>query len=101
MNEQFSRLLGAKGDLYPHRTEAKYPRIVEKIAALWGTAGMAPYFNDILFDDRGDREGFPPDVMMELFALSDFHESSKPLRSAIETALQRHEPERQGPAGQG
>lgn len=86
MIEHFLRLLGEGSNLYPHLTEAKYPRIVEKIALLWGTVGMSRYFNEILFDDRGDRDGFPHDVMMELFALSNYNESTKPSRGAIESA---------------
>jgi hypothetical protein len=46
---------------------------------------MARYFNDILFDERGDREGFPPEVMAEIFALSNYHESANPSRSALES----------------
>ena len=94
MIEKFSRMLGSKSDLYPHKTEEKYPRIVEKIAMLWGTVGMSRYFTEILFDDRGDREGFPPDVMLELFALSNYHESSRPSRSAIENAWKSSEVDR-------
>ena len=43
--------------------------IVERIGILWGTVGMSRYFTEILFDERGDREGFPPEVMAEIFAL--------------------------------
>lgn len=89
MIENLSRMLGEGSKLYPHQTEAKYPRIVEKISILWGTVAMHRYFNEILFDDRGDREGFPADVMLELFALSNFHESAKPSRSAM--ALEWHD----------
>lgn len=94
MIEKLSRLLGESNNLYPHQTEAKYPRIIERISILWGTVGMERYFKEILFDDRGDREGFPPDVMMEIFALSNYHESTKPSRSAIESAWHSSENDR-------
>jgi hypothetical protein len=55
---------------------------------------MSRYFNEILFDERGDREGFPPEVMAELFALSNYHESTKPSRSALESAWHSAENER-------
>ena len=94
MIEKLASMLGGGGNLYPHKTEATYPRIVEKIANLWGTVGMSRYFNELLFDDRGDREGFPADVMMELFALSNYHESTKPSRSAIESAWENSDGDR-------
>ena len=94
MIEKLSRLLGEGSGLYPTHTEAKYPRIAEKIAMLWGTVGMSRYFNEILFDDRGDREGFPSEVMLELFALSNYHDSTRPSRSAIESAWESAEGDR-------
>ena len=94
MFDDLMRLLGEESALYPHQTEAKYPRIVEKIELLWGTELMSPYFKAILFDDRGDREGFPADVMTELFALSNFHESNQPSRGAIEMGWQSNDLDR-------
>lgn len=94
MIEKLSQMLGEGSNLYPHKTEAKYPRIVERISVLWGTVGMERYFTEILFDDRGDREGFPAEVMMEIFALSNYHESTKPSRSAIESAWHSSEGDR-------
>src|ERR1700752_1511374 len=86
MADKLKQMLKGIDCLYPHKTAAKYPRIVEKIAILWGTVGMSRYFSELLFDERGDREGFPPDVMGELFALSNYHEAMKPSRSALEGA---------------
>ena len=94
MIEKLANLLGEGSNLYPHKTEARYPRVAERISVLWGTVGMSRYFTEILFDDRGDREGFPPDVMLELFALSNFHESTKPSRSALESAWKDKETDR-------
>ena len=86
MSDKLAQMLQGIDKLYPHKTAEKYPRIVERIGILWGTVGMARYFNDILFDERGDREGFPPEVMAEIFALSNYHESANPSRSALESA---------------
>jgi hypothetical protein len=36
---------------------------------LWGKEGYAPYLRSLVFDERGGRQGFPPDVSMELFML--------------------------------
>ncbi|MEO7760360.1 MAG: hypothetical protein ABJB04_07830 [Betaproteobacteria bacterium] len=86
MSDKLAMLLKGIDDLYPHKTAEKYPRIIEKLTILWGTVGMSRYFNEIMFDERGDREGFPPEVMAELFALNNYHESTRPSRSAIESA---------------
>lgn len=83
MSEKLAKLLKGVENLYPHKTEAQYPRIVEKLEILWGTIGMERYFKELLFDERGDRAGFPPDVMAELFALNNYNESMRPSRSAI------------------
>ena len=85
-DDKLAQMLRGIDKLYPHKTAEKYPRILERITILWGTVGMSRYFNEILFDERGDREGFPPEVMAEIFALSNYHESTKPSRSALESA---------------
>jgi len=94
MSDKLAHMLRGVNNLYPQKTAEKYPRIIERISILWGTIGMSRYFNEILFDERGDREGFPPEVMAELFALSNYHESTKPSRSALESAWNGAEADR-------
>ena len=92
MIERLTELLGGEmRGLYPQKTEEKFPRIVEKIAVLWGSPQLAKYFSELLFDDRGGREGFPPDIMIELFRLSNFHESTKPARTAMDAAWENND----------
>ena len=92
MIERLAEVLGSEmRDLYPQRTEEKFPRIVEKIAVLWGSPQMTRYFTELLFDDRGGREGFPSDIMTELFRLSNFHESLKPARTAMDAAWENND----------
>src|SRR5689334_14559401 len=92
MIERLSQVLGEeKQGIYPHRTEELYPRIVEKIAVLWGSPQLSKYFNELLFDDRGGRAGFPPDIMTELFRLSTFHDSTKPPRNALDAAWESND----------
>ena len=92
MIERLLEVLGSEmRGLYPERTEEKFPRIVEKIAVLWGTPQLAKYFTELLFDDRGGREGFPPDIMTELFRLSNFHETLKPARTAMDSAWENRD----------
>ena len=94
MSDKLAQMLRGVDTLYPTKTAELYPRILERISILWGTVGMARYFNEILFDERGDREGFPQDVMAELFALSNYHESTRPSRSKLEAVWGTSEVER-------
>ena len=36
-----------------------YPKIGERIALMWGSAELQKYLNNLVYDERGDREGFP------------------------------------------
>ncbi|WP_051710885.1 ankyrin repeat domain-containing protein [Andreprevotia chitinilytica] len=57
-------------DRFPERLAAQFPRITEKIAEMWGQDALASYFEDLLIMDRPDRQGFPPEIGMELMLLS-------------------------------
>jgi hypothetical protein len=53
--------------------EAKFPRIAETIRDLWGSARLDRYLDQLLIDDRGNRNGFPPEVVEALLVLSRRH----------------------------
>jgi len=54
----------------------KYPRVANRIAENWSRPDITkPYLANLLIDDRGGREGFPPDVVAELLRLSHYYES--------------------------
>lgn len=53
--------------------EEKFPRIAEIIKATWGTPELDGYFDKLLIDKRGDRAGFPPEVVQALLTLSQQH----------------------------
>jgi len=53
--------------------EAKFPRIAETIRGLWGHSELDRYLDHLLIDDRGDRHGFPPEVVEALLVLSRRH----------------------------
>ncbi|HZP88498.1 MAG TPA: ankyrin repeat domain-containing protein [Burkholderiales bacterium] len=69
MNPRFLKALLKHPDRYPQNLDERYPRVLEQIAQLWGTLQLEPYLHDLLYDTRGDRKGFPPDVMIELMFL--------------------------------
>ena len=55
--------------------EAKFPRIAVRIVDLWGTAECDLYLDSLIIDDRGNRAGFPAEVMAALLDLSRQHQS--------------------------
>ena len=54
--------------------EEKYPRIAKALCELWGKNGCSPYLLSLVFDERGGRQGFPPDVGAELLMLQGLME---------------------------
>jgi hypothetical protein len=71
-----ARLLAKMGDFagdFPVQIERRFPRILAKIDELWGTAELDAYLDVLMLSDREDRQGFPPEVAMEVFRLITVH----------------------------
>ena len=68
----------------PNALLAKFPRIGNLLAVLWDDPNSARrYLDDLLVDKRGNRQGFPLDILRELLALRTYYdhlhpESSRP-----------------------
>jgi len=62
--------------------EEQFPRIADAIVLLWGNPEMDTYFNKITLDERGDREGFPSEVMSDLLMLATLHAHAYPFASS-------------------
>lgn len=79
MHTELARLLGTKAErLYPMQLANAHPRIIERIVALWNQgSSLEAYLDDLLIDRRGNREGFPPPIIMEILALKNFFLSLK------------------------
>ena len=45
------------------------PRICNRIQELWGTPQCEDYLTSLVIDTRGNRKGFPPEIMEELLYL--------------------------------
>jgi len=57
----------------------RFPRIANQLAAVWSETSFArSYLESLLVDDRGHRQGFPPDVLRELLSLRLYHETLHP-----------------------
>ena len=58
----------------PKELAARYPRIVNKIARDWRVpAQLDRYFQELLMDTRGNRQGFPLKIVMELSTLREHY----------------------------
>jgi uncharacterized protein len=74
MHTELTQLLGAQAEkLYPMQLANAHPRIIDRIVSLWpqGSA-LDAYLDDLLIDQRGNREGFPPAIIMEILALKNY-----------------------------
>ena len=71
-----ARLLDKMGEHaghYPAAVEGFSPRILGRIADLWGSAGLDEYLQDLMLPARQERQGFPVAVATELFKLTTVH----------------------------
>ncbi len=57
-------------EVQPRELGHRYPRIVNKLAQMWGNGSQVDnYLNELLLDARGSRSGFPKPVRDELLIL--------------------------------
>lgn len=58
------------------RLAVKYPRIANRIAKDWMRPDlMRPYLRSLLIDERGGRQGFPPNIVAELLRISRYYDN--------------------------
>ena len=57
----------------PSELEVRYPRLMVRMIEGWGQPAFGEEINGLIVDERGDRKGFPPEVMEELWFLSQLH----------------------------
>ena len=50
-----------------------FPRIHQQLLALRGTPQGEAYLDGLIVDERGNRQGFPPDVLRALLVLQRVH----------------------------
>ena len=69
MNQDFLNYLSGETSLYPSALAQQFPHIFNKLNELSYTSQFSNYLNDVIFDTRGDRQGFPAEVVSELWKL--------------------------------
>ena len=77
MNEKLVAILKANPKAYPEHMERSFGRILHKISNAWGTDELDELFSRLLISDKENRQGFPPEVAREIFALHLLHEKFK------------------------
>jgi hypothetical protein len=85
MSERLKALMVGNESYYPQQLVDQFPRIAAHLESLWDTPeAMTLYLEKLLISDRPGRQGFPPGVAAELFALSrvydDIHLVSPPTK---------------------
>jgi hypothetical protein len=74
MDAKLLKLLNNSEQNYPHALEYHFPRVFEKIMALWDSAEFDTYMADLMTTTRIDRQGFPQQVASDIIYLSMVHE---------------------------
>jgi hypothetical protein len=59
----------------------RYPEIGKKITQLWGSPDLNQFLNSLVFDERGDRQGFPEPIALALFKVFEAHRTLVPAMS--------------------
>jgi len=66
-------------EVQPRSLLYKFPRIANLMAAMWPDPNsFRRYMDDLLVDKRGNRQGFPVDVLRELFELRAYYDEQYP-----------------------
>jgi len=66
-------------EVQPRALLGKFPRIANLLAAMWPDPNsFRRYMDDLLVDKRGNRQGFPLDVLKELFELRTYYDEQYP-----------------------
>ncbi len=66
-------------EIQPRTLLYTFPRIANLMAAMWQDANsLRRYVDDLLVDKRGNRQGFPLEVLRELFKLRAYYDELHP-----------------------
>jgi hypothetical protein len=64
-------------DVRPYNLAQRYPRICDRMVERWKYPDlMIPYFDDLLMDGRGGRQGFPMTIAIEIAGLKEHYQAT-------------------------
>jgi len=70
---------GLPAEVQPTTLMARFPRVANLVAVLWKDPdSWRRYVDDLLVDKRGNRQGFPLDVLREIFELRGYYDELHP-----------------------
>ena len=75
VNDKFLQFLSNDVSLYPSKLEDGFPRVFNNLLEHCESTHFNQYLNDLLFDKRGDRQGFPEDIVSELWKLQRYQQA--------------------------
>jgi hypothetical protein len=68
---------------YTSAIEKRFPHVAQKIVLMWGTPDFSEFLNKLMIDDRGDRSGFPPEVIDEMLFLHAINDTRRGIRLTV------------------
>jgi hypothetical protein len=75
MDARLLKVLNGSEQNYPQALEKQFPRVFEKIMALWDSSQeFEAYMVDLMTTTRTDRQGFPREVASDIIYLIMLHE---------------------------
>jgi hypothetical protein len=89
MKSYYKKKSDPKDPNYVSAVEKRFPRIAEKIVLMWGAAEFPQYLSTLMIDKRGDRQGFPFDVLEEFMFLNEFHDYRQGKRTVVDKSTYR------------
>lgn len=72
-----------KQQIFPRLLSQNYPHVLERITEAWETPeSIEACFHDLMLADPRRKQGFPQDVMTEIFKLARYHDVAYPKKAS-------------------
>ena len=73
--EEFRHMFAKAPEKFPTGLEARYPRLLQQMLVKWDNPHeMEAYLKDLVVDQRGNRQGFPHDILKEILFIANLFE---------------------------
>lgn len=73
--DEFRKMFAKAPEKFPSGLEQRYSRVLTQMLAKWETPlEMEAYLNELVVDKRGNRQGFPQDILKEILFIAQLFE---------------------------